>query len=118
GEFFHDKHLPPHAPDHEKIKATIMRRHELSDKTWKKVWLLAWNKHICSSEYGLAGKTLVECSKTPSIDAFLSGMTEAGVGKAMQKRVLGILSTLLDLAVDREIIPRNPIRTMDRKAKP
>lgn len=96
------------------VRTTIKREHRLSEKTAKS-WMEMWRNHLCHEKYGLSGKTLVQLQKKGAIDSFINGMDAAGVGEPMQRRVLGILSSILDQAVDDEAILRNPIHRMKKK---
>ena len=67
-------------------------------------------KPICQCEYGIAGKTLKELSKKAAFHEFLQGMRDCGVGKPTQRRTLGIVSAILDQAVEQDLMKHNPIR--------
>jgi integrase len=96
------------------VQKTLRREHNLSQKT-RAYWQQLWRKHVCHSEYGIAGKSLKQLSKAKAIDDFLNAMTEHGVGKPMQRRVLGIVSAIMDKAVEYERAQRNPIQTIKKK---
>lgn len=93
---------------------TIRDERRLSETTADR-WLEIWRNHLCHEEYGVSHKTLQQLQRKRTIDTFLIGMKEAGVGDPMRRRALGILSKILDHALHDDVILRNPIPAIENK---
>jgi integrase len=96
------------------VAKTIRREHGLSDETAKR-WREVWRRHICHPDYGIAGKPLKQLVKKAEFNDFINGMEEAEVGHPTQRRTLGIVSAILDEAVEQDLVTHNAIRLMKNK---
>lgn len=98
----------------EEVKSSLAREHGLSTGTMER-WMSIWRNHLSHPDYGIGDLPVSKFSKKGPVNQMLNGMDEAGVGKPTQRRSLGILSAILDEAVEEDLVPYNVVRVMKNK---